>query len=232
MVQRSAVAVLHDTSHVCLPSLGGINGDGEWTTGGDEGLHGGFGVLDILVAGDLDGNLFELGLVAGSGTSHSGGVWVLGFGVNTAILNNPFEGVVHESSLASVVSVVGALDEFFLGEGLEVLGGQVVLTFHVSGGGERPAGSALSLVLDVGDGSVLSPILGTSGGLDLSGADLQVVEGLVGWHSQVVVVLELVGAKVSELVDSEEGVIGFGVELVIHVEVLLEAFKGVGFLLV
>jgi len=226
MIQRSAIAVLHDSSHVGLPSLGGINSNGEGTTVGDESLHLGLRVHDVLVAGELGGNLAELAGVTGSSTSHSGGVWVLVLSVDTMVVDNPLEGVVHETTIASHITIVGALDEFFLGEGDEVLGVQEVLSFHVSSGRERPARATLALVLDVGDSTVLSPILGRGSGLDFSCADFQEIEGLVGWHSQVVVALELMSAKISKLVDSEEGAVRGGVKLVIHIEVLLEAFEG------
>lgn len=99
-------------------------------------------------------------------------VWVWSFvsvvaGVRVVVegadgrLNGVFEGAVHLSSVASVAAVgdsVCAVENVLLGEWGEC---EVVLdgpsAFHGSDGGEGPAGAALSLILNGGDGASLNP---------------------------------------------------------------------------
>jgi len=87
-------------------------------------------------------------------------VGVAGLRVNTIVSNDVFEGIGHESSIASLVTVaVRAVHQVLLretDEGLSTL--KNVGSFKRSGGRERPARSALSLILDTGDGIRLAPI--------------------------------------------------------------------------
>mmetsp|Transcript_23593 Transcript_23593/g.44844 ORF Transcript_23593/g.44844 Transcript_23593/m.44844 type:complete len:288 (+) Transcript_23593:341-1204(+) len=68
------------------------------------------------------------------------------------------EGVVHESSAAAEVGLV-AVDELLDGEFGEVAGLDVARSFDGSDGAECPAGSAEPLVLHLGHGTLLVPIL-------------------------------------------------------------------------
>jgi len=56
-----------------------------------------------------------------------------------------------------------AINELLLGEGLEVAGFSEVGTLETAGGGEGPAGTARFLVLDGGDGTLVSPVEGAVG---------------------------------------------------------------------
>mmetsp|Transcript_7433 Transcript_7433/g.16071 ORF Transcript_7433/g.16071 Transcript_7433/m.16071 type:complete len:278 (-) Transcript_7433:558-1391(-) len=68
------------------------------------------------------------------------------------------EGVVHESSAAAEIGLV-AVDELLDGEFGEVSGLDVACSFDGSDGAECPAGSAEPLVLHLGHGTLLVPIL-------------------------------------------------------------------------
>lgn len=69
------------------------------------------------------------------------------------------EGVVHETAIAALVTLAGgAVDELLLGERVELRSRVEVGTLHCSCGRESPAGSALALVLNIGDGTLISPV--------------------------------------------------------------------------
>ncbi|KAF1754016.1 hypothetical protein GCK72_020574 [Caenorhabditis remanei] len=86
-------------------------------------------------------------------------VWVRVLGINTVVVTNVLKGLVHKSSVASVVSVLGgAVDEILFGERDELSKLASVLSFECSGGGERPARSTHSLVLDIGDEMGVTPV--------------------------------------------------------------------------
>ena len=88
--------------------------------------------------------------------------------------------VVEGGALVSTVAAEGksdAIDELLLREGVKLSGLDLVSTFEGTSGGEGPAGSALSLVLDGGDGTFGSPVLG--------GSDLDVGEGDGGVEARV-----------------------------------------------
>jgi hypothetical protein len=57
-----------------------------------------------------------------------------------------------------------AIHQLLFGEGGETSGSDLDGTFDRTGGGERPAGSALALVLDRGDGTLCTPVNAGWGG--------------------------------------------------------------------
>ena len=71
-------------------------------------------------------------------------------GVNTAVLLDVVEGVLHESTHAAVGGVV-AVDDVLLTQRHELAGLLEVLALERSGGAESPAGAALALVLNTGN---------------------------------------------------------------------------------
>eukprot|EP00757_Euglenozoa_sp_SAG-D1_P019788 gene19788-biopygen818 len=146
---------------------GGIDGDGNRSAGLKVGEHLGLAVGDVLVSGD-DGSNGVSGGGAGGHLPQSGdiGVGGLSLALSASVGDDPVEGVVHESSLASVVDGVAG-HKHLLGDGNEGVSGKEPLSLDVSGGGEGPAGSALPLVLDVGDGTLGSPVDGVGGQLVL-----------------------------------------------------------------
>ena len=99
MVEVGSASGGDDTGSVRLEGeLVSFDGNGDWSLG-DGGLKLGWASLgNIVVVGNLSGS--SLGGLAGS---ISGGVWVGRLGVEWGLLN-VLEGVVHESSIASVVS--------------------------------------------------------------------------------------------------------------------------------
>jgi len=91
---------------------------------------------DVFESGEC--NFVGAGRFAGSTDSSSCSVWVVGFGADSSVGFDPFEGVVHETALAAMVNLI-ARDEVLLGEGNEVSTSNLVSTFKRSGGGESPA---------------------------------------------------------------------------------------------
>ena len=212
MINLSRCTVGHDASGVGLPS-GSVDGDGERSNVGDGGGHGGFGVGNVDVAGDVGAGGLA-GAVARGDLTVTRDVRVVGFTshVTVPVLDDSGPGVVHETAVAAVVAGVAG-DEFLFGEGDEVVAGEEPLAFGGTSCGERPAGAALALVLDVGDGTLLAPV----DLFDLGGTN----EGLLGAEAGalgfglvevvgVVVDLEFFGREVGELVVAEgsEGVLG------------------------
>ena len=195
-----------------MPS-GGVDGDGEGADVGDGGGHGGFGVGDVDVAGDVGAGGLA-GAVAGGDLTVTRDVRVVGFAghVTVPVLDDGGPGVVHETAVAAVVAGVAG-DEFLFGEGDEVVAGEEPLAFGGTSCGERPAGAALALVLDVGDGTLLAPVdLLFAGGADegLLGGEAGALGFLLEGLGGVVVDLEFFGGEVGELVVAEggEGVLG------------------------
>lgn len=73
------------------------------------------------------------------------------------VLGSVVEGLLLPSTIASVVGGV-AINKLLLGEGQESAGLDEVASFKGSSGGERPARTALSLILDTVDGTLRSPV--------------------------------------------------------------------------
>ena len=156
MVQISGAVVGHDSSGVELevPGLGvDCDGDGLEVQGGDQ-----------LVGGVL-GHVHKTGVFEGGGeglaSSVTGGVRI-GFLSRDSVGLDPFECLVHKTSVAALVSVLAAVHQGLFGELLDFSVFDGVETFEGAHGGKGPAGSALSLVFDSGNGSFLSPIDGIS----------------------------------------------------------------------
>jgi hypothetical protein len=213
VVDLGGDAVGQDTARVCLPR-GGVDGDGDGADVSEGGGDGGFGVSDGLVRSDL-GDLGLAGVLAGGDLTHAGDVGVGRLGGDPAGpgVDGPFERILHEAAIATVIVLVAG-DELLLGDGDELVAGDEPGALDTTGGGEGPAGAALALVLDVGDGALLAPVdLGDRGGGELGDVllDVLVVLGLaLVVRFGVVVDLELGGAHVGELVVAElgEGVLG------------------------
>jgi hypothetical protein len=129
--------------------------------------------------------------------------------------------LIHPASLATI-AVSGAINDLLFREREEFTGLDEVETFKDTSGRERPAGTALALILNGGNGTLVSPINGVgesegsshgeSGFLSLGGG-----EGTGSIHS-----LEFSSSQVSELVDGELDISGFRVESVDLVEVFNE----------
>lgn len=205
-------AVLEDTSGVERP-VGGVDGDGDRlsTEGGGEltAVSGG----DVVEGGNVVSATVELaGLV-------TAGIRVFGGG-GDAVLDDVLEGVVHPTTVASLVAEAArAVDQLLLGKVVLSLAVDSLVGLNLGVGGEGPARSARSLVLNGGDVTLGNPVDGGSGGglslglFDVSGLN---VEGEVGGG-------ELFGGQVHELVGGHDvGLFGVSVVGLDHLEVLLE----------
>ncbi len=72
-----------------------------------------------------------------------------GLGVKTAVLDDVGEGIVHQTTVAALVALLGrAVNKVLLAEGDELASGLEVGTLNGAGGGERPARAALALILE------------------------------------------------------------------------------------
>jgi len=198
--------------------LVGLDGDGDGSDvgGGEEsGLIAG---RDINILGDGD-----TGLGDGLAGSIGGGVGIGGLSGESLLGDGVLEGVVHQTTRAPVVSVgLRAVNQLLLGEGDEASLGDEPSSFHGTGGGERPARTALSLVLDGGDGTLGDPV-------DRSGQDDVVSVGEVSRAGEIASDglvagegLELLSAHVGKLVDSHGPGSSLGVVGVDGVDILLE----------
>jgi len=198
VVELAAASAGDDTTGVHLEDhLVGLDGDGNWSLG-NGGLELGGRWADILEASDLTNTLGGLVL---AGTV-SGLVWVLGLELKWGGLD-VLEGIVHKTTVATVVSL-GAVNELLLGEGVEGSGGEEFSTLDGTSGGEGPAGTALALVLDWGDGTLGSPVdaIGKVGLIE----ELNVLLG-TEFHLWLVTeeLLELSWGPVGHVVDTDGG---------------------------
>ncbi len=154
----TALGGVKDTTSVVLPgALVGLNGDREGL-----GCEGGLHLGDVIggneaVLGDLDGGGARLVVLASAG----GSCLATLVGVDAlelSLVGLPvLECLVLPSTVAAVVGG-GAVNELLLGEGEELAGVDLVDTLEGTGGRERPAGTALALVLDGGDGTLGLPV--------------------------------------------------------------------------
>lgn len=80
--------------------------------------------------------------------------------VQTTILDNKLEGVVHKSSFAALVVALVAVHKLLLTEAHNFSGFDVVYSLYGTGGRKGPARTAHSLILDLGHGPFLPPVYG------------------------------------------------------------------------
>ena len=150
----STSSVVKDTRLVKLEGrLVSLDGDGD----GSDGNGNGKSVLvldrDIVVSSDSNDWLASGGASAGCGS-----VRVVGLGADTTVGLDPLEGVVHETTVASLVTVVIATHEHLLGERYKFAGRNGVGTLGRSSGREGPARTALSLIFNWCDGIFFRPV--------------------------------------------------------------------------
>ena len=109
-VVEGSLTVIENSWRVFWP-VGGINSNWNGSAGNSESQV--VAASDISESADLESSWANL---AGSLSSS---VWVFFLGDNSVVLNE-FKGVVHETSIASVVSIRGrAVNELLFGEALE-----------------------------------------------------------------------------------------------------------------
>ena len=209
-------ALIDDTGAVELHGRGiEDNGDGGNGNGGSEGLL--ISLRKSLVGLHLD-NLLASRIVA---TTVLSSVGIVVLSAETDVLG-VVEGRVRPATRATVVGILGtlgAVDDLLLREeghdtGLDVVGG-----LKGTGGGEGPAGTAGTLVLDGGNSSLLSPINGLG---DVVLDNLVLDFHIDGLGAAAELSGELVGGQIGELVGSHLEGRGGGVVGVDDVEVVLE----------
>ena len=157
----AAPGVVKHTGFVKLKgTFVGFDGHGHGANG-DGGLQGIFVFLwHVGVAGQSDGR-------GASGLAGTVGrrVRVVGFGAETAVAFDVGKGVVHETTVATLVTFFVAIDQHLFTQRHQFAGGNGVGTFGGTRGGEGPATAALALVFDGGDGVLFAPIDGGRGGV-------------------------------------------------------------------
>ncbi len=161
----SKPGVIHSRGVKLEEHGGGVDGDGYGLLG-NGGLEGSLVVHgDVGIAGEL-GNKVS-GLLIASGGSRLVGSSLLRD--DTSGTDDILEGPGHETtSGAGALSAVDAVNELLLRELNKGVSSKEVGTLHGSSGGEGPARSTLSLVLDGSDGSLGGPVNGGREGKHLS----------------------------------------------------------------
>jgi len=195
---------------------------------------------NILVSGNGSANVSAVE-TASVGTG--GGVRIARLSINSVVLYDILECVVHEAAVASHVALCGtAVDKVLFREADEASSNELVLALHGSSGGEGPAGTALSLVLDCSDGALLPPINFSRKRWvpEFDEVELVVVVldvNVVVLEKTLVQEVELLVGEVSELVNAQgickvEFVLGLDVVEVDRpdVEPLLELVSGIALL--
>ena len=153
----TAVVASDDSTTVVLEyKVVGFDGNTDWLS--RDGLEQSILVANrnVFVVRDSDNVVVLLRLVAGS-PNRELVVWVVLLGVDTSVVDDVLEGVVHNTSVAAFVDLV-TVDQLLLGQARQVSSLDEVDTFHGSGTGESPAGTAHSLVLNTGDSPLLAPV--------------------------------------------------------------------------
>jgi hypothetical protein len=238
VVEAGATEVLEDTTEVELPGKGSIDSDRDWA------VLEGSSESSWVVHGDI-GEVRDIGnTTLGAARSISTSVWVVRLGLHLGGLGVG-ESIVHETTIATLVALGGrAVNELLLREGVERFVLEEVSALHRSGGGESPAGTALSLVLDWGDGTLSSPVDGIWETLHVSSVSTLVVSSfvvsltiMVSLVVSLVLVLlgvvlesekflEFIAGPVGHMVNTPGGIIGLNLVVVIDpLEVLGELLE-------
>jgi len=175
----AALGGVQDTAGVHLEvGVGSINGDASWLLS-----NGSLELGDLLLWNSLVGlnsNDF-LGFDSLALFASFGFVWVVSLELKWVGLGI-FEGPDFETTIAALVSGgAGAIDELLLGKLQELALVDEVRSLHGGNGGEGPAGTALSLVLDSVDGTLGSPVDLSIKDFGVELLNLSVVHG--GWLS-------------------------------------------------
>ena len=158
----AAVGVVEDTVTVHLEAeLVSFDENGEWLLG-KTGLH----LVDIacghtVALADCDGSVRERIVFASWNLASAGDVWVDRLKISISCVLVISVSPVRISTIAAHVELGSARDELLFGERFQSSSGDEVSTFEDTSGGERPARSALSLILNWGDTTKSSPVNGS-----------------------------------------------------------------------
>jgi hypothetical protein len=205
---RSISTVVEDTSSVTLEVVvGSINGNASWSSSDGRFQGGDAVVLDGSVGGSSD-NTLGFGGFASSGL---GNVWVRSLEFHW-VGHGILESISFKTTIATIAVVI-AINELGFSKLEEGSGLDEVSTLHSSGGGESPAGTTLSLVLDWVNSTFSSPV-------NLSGLNSGLIEGLFlelsfVWNSSHHSLGLILSHGGEHVVSNYEGVCWVGVDLVV-----------------
>lgn len=235
VVKVLAALAGEDTRLVQLESrLVGLDGDRDRLLGngrhqGRDTVRGHISVARRSSSGDVG---VAGGLAGARSTSGSGGVRILVLSGKTTVLLDVGEGIIHPATVAASISATNITrHQLLLGEGQKVTVLVVVGTFDSTSGRERPARTAVALVLDRGDGTGSNPVNSRREGGDILWT---LVDTAVGGASQVRststtdldCINELRVSQVSELIQTQlVGVLWVGVVGLDQVNVIGEDLK-------
>jgi len=223
----AARGVVEDSSSIELEGLGvGLDGNGHGLLGNGK-LE-----LSLRVGGHVSecrAGAYVLGALGSRAAEEdglAGEVLVVISRIDSTVGDHILEGVVHKTTIASLVVSLGVAIEKLLNRELGELSVlDEVGSLEGSGGGESPARSALALVLHRGDGTLGSPI-DRVGSRARDGAHILggiVVDGTEAKHGA-----ELLDGHVSELVKLQPIRLSLGVVSCHGLGVASEHRKAVG----
>lgn len=235
VVKVLAALAGEDTRLVQLEGgLVGLDGDRDGLL--SNGRHQSVDAVRSDVGVGLGGGTSDVGvtsLLAGAGLlGGTRGVRILVLSGNTTVLLDEGEGIIHPATVAASIGTSDvARNQLLLREGEQVAILVVVSTLKSTSGGERPAGTALALVLHGGDGTLGDPVNGRRQSRDVLGGFVHTaVVGTAQVRSAGTTNLdgihELREGQVSELVQAKlVGVLGVGVVGLDQVDVVGEDLK-------
>jgi hypothetical protein len=154
---RAASGLVVDTAAVQLERrMGSIDGNRYGANGGRGSLESGLGArLNILVGAQSASAVGSIVLAS----AISSGVGVAGFSVDTMVIDDVLESIIHQSAIATLVALSSrAVDQVLFRKADELSSVKGMSTFKRTRGRERPAGTALTLVLYTSDNTLGSPI--------------------------------------------------------------------------
>jgi len=139
MVDLECSAVRHDSSGVRVPAAG-IDGNCQRSQSAQVGGHVRLGCCDQVVVRDGGADQRQFGSLACSGHTVARRVWVLLLAGNTVVGDDPLEGIIHPSTVATVIDTVGgALVDFSVGQADQRVAGDLPLALDGASGGKGPA---------------------------------------------------------------------------------------------
>jgi len=211
VVEALAAREGEDTAEVELPH-GGVNTDGERAVGVEGSDHLGLGAVDSLPARELV--LASSSVVAGA---LSASVGILSLSVDT-LADGIGHGIGHQTTVAAAVAdllalvlhaVVVAVDKLLLREERKLLVSNIVGTLGIAADAERPAGTAVALVLDGSHSTVLNPVLARGPVAELgAGGRKEITLDGRGIEGMEVELGELLLGEISELGHAETSTVG------------------------
>jgi hypothetical protein len=221
VIERSGAAVgfIVNTSRI---ELEGVVGSIDGNAGGSLGDLG----LEIRLAAGLHVDERGEGRTAVRGAVLArailSGVRVGRFGINTTVGDDVLESISHQTAITTLVALSsGAVNQILFRKADKLPGVEGMRAFNGASGRERPARTALALVLDASDDTLGSPIDGSGECSNVNLCDI-LGEGDVNLLQTLEETVELVVAQIGELVGvNGEGDIGALVELLDPLVVLL-----------